>query len=659
MDMTHERRTRCVSALFAAVLPLAVAGCAPTSTDEQESGLLVEAEATTPSTEGASGDAADGSADDAMTDTFVIVDHGDAATLDPAVAYDTQSYVPIQNVYEGLLAYERDSLESFVAVLATDWDISDDGRTYTFTIRDGVHFHGGQTLTAQDVAYSFWRGMVQDSSGGPQWMLLQPVFGLDVQRFADGVVEGMHGGDWVAACEELKDRVSFDDAARTVTFELAEPYAPFLQILVGPWGSIVDQGWVTEQGGWDGECATAEGANDPAPEDNALQAATNGTGPYRLERWAPGEELSLLRYDEYWRNEPAWGGAPTGPARIRRVVIRIVEEWSTRLAMLREGDADTTFVDMQNTPQVDPLVRETCDAQGNCETIASEGTLRRHTGLRALAAEFVLLNQAVDTTGGNVALGSGELDGEGIPPDFFADVHVRKAFNHCFDWDTYMADVLLGEGERTRGPIIAGLQGWSPDSAVYEHDLEQCANEFKAAALTAADGSSLWDTGFYVQLIHETGSDARRATLEILRDNLARVNPKFRAELVEKPWPDVLGELTGGRMPVVHIGWIEDYHDAHNWVTPTMTSDGAWAAAVNMDAALLEVSEALVLQGISETDPADRTATYAELQQLAHDHAIAIWLAQPWNRRYERTNIQGWYYHPLFQPSVYYLDKLP
>ncbi len=56
-------------------------------------------------------------------------------------------------------------------------DISDDGMAYTFHIRQGVTFHEGQSLTATDVAYSFWRGLLQGGYASPQWLLAEPFFG--------------------------------------------------------------------------------------------------------------------------------------------------------------------------------------------------------------------------------------------------------------------------------------------------------------------------------------------------------------------------------------------------------------------------------------------------------------------------------------------------
>ncbi|MEZ4518966.1 MAG: ABC transporter substrate-binding protein [Chloroflexota bacterium] len=59
--------------------------------------------------------------------------------------------------------------------------ISEDGTVYTFHIREGVTFHDGAELTPSDVAYSFQRGLLQSDPNGPQWLLLEPIFGLHLR----------------------------------------------------------------------------------------------------------------------------------------------------------------------------------------------------------------------------------------------------------------------------------------------------------------------------------------------------------------------------------------------------------------------------------------------------------------------------------------------
>ncbi len=75
------------------------------------------------------------------------------------------------------------------------------------------------------------------------------------------------------------------------------------------------------------------------------------------------------------------------------------------------------------------------------------------------------------------------LDGNGVPCDFFADVHIRKAFAYAFDYDTYLKDVFLGEAVQPVTLALAGMAGFDPNAAHYNFDLDKAAEEFKLADL--------------------------------------------------------------------------------------------------------------------------------------------------------------------------------
>lgn len=580
--------------------------------------------------------------------TLVEASIGDPESLDPAWAYDTASGEVIFNVYETLVFPKQGSTTEFVPLLATGWDISPDGKTYTFTIRKGVKFQNGEDLTPEDVAYSFWRGMIQDRSGGPQWILLQPFFGLNVQSFKDDVVAKQFNNNWVAAVQAVEKAVTYDNTAGTVTMHLKQPYGPMLQILAGTWAAIVSKPWVIKQGGWNGDPATAEKYHDPSAEKDELFKVMNGTGPYKLERWAPSEEIDLVRNDNYWLKTPLWAGGPSGPAKMQRAVIKIVSEWGTRFAMLKTGDADIAYVDRQYTSQVDPLVKEACDQTGQCTTINANGTLRLDKGLPTVIADTIFFNEDVNTTGGNSTLGSGKLDGNGIPANFFSDIHVRKAFNYAFDWNTYIKQVWNGEAEQALGPIIDGELGFDPKQAHYSFDPTKAAEEFKASTLKSADGKSLWDTGFYLQFVYNTGNDQRRAAGEILKADLAKINPKFKLSVVDEPFPVFLKDQTAGRMPLFMLGWQEDYHDPQDWVGPYLVSGGTYGGTQHFPKDLQTQMDNLINQGVQTSDPQARAKIYGQLQNLAYENALDIFVVQRQGRHYEQSWVKGWYYNPTY-----------
>ena len=91
------------------------------------------------------------------------------------------------------------------------------------------------------------------------------------------------------------------------------------------------------------------------------------------------------------------------------------------------------------------------------------------------------------------------------------------------------------------------------------------------------EGVSVWDTGFRVTFGYNEGNDMRRVVAEILRDSVAAVNPNFVIEVQALPWPNFLEASRAHQLPFGTTGWIEDYHDPHNWYQPYLT--GYYAAS--------------------------------------------------------------------------------
>ena len=590
-------------------------------------------------------------------DTLIETTIGGPESLDPAWAYDTASGEVIFNVYETLLFPKKDTTTDFVPMLATSWDVSPDGLTYTFHIRQGVKFHDGQDLTPQDVAYSLWRAITIDRAGGPSWILLQPFFGLDVQSFENDVVKKQFNGDWTKAAQAVEDAITFDNKDGTVTMNLKQPYGPFLQILTGTWASIVSMPWAIQQGAWDGKPEDVQKYNNPSADADPLFKVMNGTGPYKLQNWVAEQETDLIRNDNYWLTTPLWNGGPTGPAKMQNVAIKVINEWGTRFATFKTGDADIAYVDNQYISQVDPLVGETCDASGKCTPTSNadtaNATLRLYKGLPSIQETVIFFNENVSNTGGNNSLGSGALDGNGIPANFFNDIHVRNAFNYCFDWDTYIKQVWNGEAIQAYGPIIQGELGYDPNQAHFTFDQQKCADEFKASTWKSADGKSLWDTGFYMQYIYNTGNDQRKTAGDILAADLQKVNPKFHLSVVGEPFALLLKDQVAGRMPIFMLGWLEDYHDPQDWVVPFLASGGTYSSSQGFPADVQKQLDQLITQGIQASDTQTRTQIYQQLQDLSYKNALDLFVVQPENRHYEQIWVKGYYYNAIY-PGIYF-----
>jgi ABC-type transport system substrate-binding protein len=253
----------------------------------------------------------------------------------------------------------------------------------------------------------------------------------------------------------------------------------------------------------------------------------------------------------------------------------------------------------------------------------------------------------------SIYIGSGQLDGEGIPVDFFSDLDVRIGCCYAFDYDTYIHDALQDQGVQRGSPVVEGLYGYNPNAKMYDYDLTKAADHLKKAW----DGK-LWDEGCKFTLLYNAGNLPRKTACELLAEGLAKVNSKFQVSIQPLAWPTILGKIFGTRdMPMFQIGWLPDYAHADNFIVPFMATYGTFSHFQGYGSAELD---AQIQSAFQETNPAQQQAKYNALQQRYYEDAPGIVLAQPLARRYFTDHISGFYYNPCetaYPGRVYDLSK--
>ncbi len=216
---------------------------------------------------------------------LVVGQIAEPRALDPQAVTAVNDFRILMNLYDGLVRYADGTLEVEPA-LAEDWDISDDGLTYTFHLREGVSFHDGSAFDAEAVKFTFDR-MLDDEhphhDTGP----------FPLAFYFDAI-------DQVTVIDEL-----------TVEFTLEEPYAPFLSNLAYPTGLIVSPAAVEEHG--------ADFGRNPS-----------GTGAFRFEEWRSNEAVIVERNADYWDGAPA----------LEAVVFRPITDANTRVSEMLAGGID-------------------------------------------------------------------------------------------------------------------------------------------------------------------------------------------------------------------------------------------------------------------------------------------------------------------------------
>ncbi len=588
-------------------------------------------------------------------DRIVYALIGGPETMDPHWSYDTASGEVIFQIYDNLIAYDGESIEKFVPMLALQIPSADNGLIkyggldYIFPIRYGVRFHNGEILTPEDVEYSFERGMIFDRAGGPCWMLLEPLLGIisieelavelaGVENYADMFNED---GELLPEYKEAMIKVYTDYVDRAVevqgnniVFHLAQPYAPFLNILAhgGGWSSIINKKWSIEQGAWDHQADTWWNYHDPQNEEDPLYSIANGTGPFKLVRWVPEETVMLERFDDHWR----------GPAKLKEVVYQYINEWTTRKLMLQRGDADICYVPVTNMNEAETM----------------EGT-ELITGLPQLSNVVTNMPWLLNAEG-NANLGSGKLDGEGIPPDFFSDIHVRRGFSYLFPYDINIEKSMQGQAKRNPGPFPDPLYGYTEDpESYYEFDIAKATEEFKLAW-----GGELWEKGCKFNIFYNEGNDVRKNVCDMLSTYARMVNPKFELTSVGVQWSSYLKQFLAEQLPMYTIGWLADYPHPHNWAPTYLGSNGTYSAyygKIYVDWAKENI-DPLIEKALKSVDPEEQKSIYEKLTRMAHEQAVALYLYQPIGIHVQRDWVKGWYYNPIISgmpqgADFYYIYK--
>ena len=251
----------------------------------------------------------------------------------------------------------------------------------------------------------------------------------------------------------------------------------------------------------------------------------------------------------------------------------------------------------------------------------------------------------------NPYIGSGKLDGNGIPPDFFADVNVRKGFSYAFDWDTFISDVYKGEAVQSLEIPLPGMPGYDANAPHYTMDLDKATAAFKASTLKSADGKALWDVGFRMQMLYNQGNTTRQIMCQIMAANLAQINPKFVVEILGLPWPAYLAAQRASQIPIMTAGWLEDIHDPNDWYQPYTV--GTYGSRQNLPTALKDQFNTLLNQGTAVTDPDARTTVYKQVNQLYYDQAIGVPIVLPTSHGFQRSWVNGIIRNPIF-PDIYF-----
>jgi len=355
----------------------------------------------------------------------------DPVVLDGALVSDGESLRAIDQIYETLVDLKPGTTEVEPG-LAESWEISEDGLTYTFKLRDGVVFHDGEPFNAEAVCANFDRwynfsGPLQNPSASYYW---QTVFG----GFAEFDPEsGAPEDSYFDSCEAP------DESTAVIT--LTKPSSAILGGLSLLSFSIASPKALTEFGADEGT-VDADGIFQPTGTFGTEHPI--GTGPFKFESWERDSRLTLVRNEDYWGDK----------AQLDSLVFTPIPDNAARLQALQAGD-------IQGYDLVEPQ---------DIETIAADSSL-----------------QVLDRPAFNVAyIGINQAK----PP--MDKLEVRQAIAHGLDRQGVVDAFYAGRGEVAKEFMPPSLVGYADDVTEYDFDPEKSKQLLQDAGLTLPVEIEFW-----------------------------------------------------------------------------------------------------------------------------------------------------------------------
>ncbi|MBN8631469.1 MAG: ABC transporter substrate-binding protein [Rhodobacterales bacterium] len=471
--------------------------------------------------------------------------------LDPSTSFSNDGLV-LSNVYESLTRYipgTGDSPAKVEPLLAESWETSADGLSWTFRLRAGVKFHDGTDLTAAAVKGSIDRTV--KIGGGAAFI-------------------------WSAVTA-----IEAPDPA-TVVFRLSSPQ-PLDVIAAAGFAA-----WIMSPAALDKDNAWFNAGND------------GGTGPFRIDRYEPGQRVVASRFTDHW------GGVPEGG--FDTAVFEVVEDSVLAQSMIEGGQADWTY----GLPY------------DNLDSLMANPDLS------------VVSNPSFVTLTGFYNTRRAPLD----------RAKVRQALSLAFPYDDVIQAATAGLGSRAHGVIPAGIWGHDPDAPIPQTDLDA------ARALLAEEG--LADSGLELTMTYATSEPLEAVAGELWKANLETLGITLTLQPMawEAQWELAKADPTAAQ-DIFVMYWWPTYVTPYDYLVNLFHSEEApmFNLGYYSNPAFDKmIDEAAALSG---TDRAKAEEMFKAAQRILVEEAAAVFILDTPNIHVLRSDVKGYVDNPAYGHIVF------
>ncbi len=442
--------------------------------------------------------------------------------VDPIMSTDTASSEVIHQMYEALTEYPNGVAE-IENVLLDEFDVSEDGTTWTFELKEGIEFHDGREMTAEDVKYS-WLRTVDSEFSERVGFTLDPATGV--------------GLDY----EDVEDSGITIVDEYTLEIELVSPNPDVLDIISYSSFCVMPEGLVGDVEGYDGEI----------DHDELRTETAVGTGPYEFDFFEPDEEARVEAFDDYHGDGPE----------LDSIHWTIVEDDDALWTRVLEQNADIFGIPTQFY-EPDAIDAEEDDRGRDSGTYGPAGELEEevnYLGIPELSTFYFGMNA------------------DNVPKP------VRQAIAFVTDHEELVEDVFEGRGVEAFSFLPPGL--WPTGADGYDDWVDEwpySPNETdRDAAEAVLEEAGYTDEDPY-ELDLTTYEDAAfEEAAEQTRDKLSDIGVDI--DLEEEQFGTLQDRGEDGDLEVYSLGWIwswESVEYGHFSLEPRNTNTSTMPSETN------------------------------------------------------------------------------
>lgn len=510
-------------------------------------------------------------------------------TLDPARLNDAPSSHVVHQICDLLVDF--DSSLALQPELATRWEVSPDGLTYTYHLRGGVLFQDspcfpggkGRVMTAKDVKYSFDR--IIDSRAGA---FGAPYF-TDKVKGADAYYKVTSGKGAIPEAGVSGFRV-VDDS--TFAIDLIRPFAAFKFYPALGFCYIYPKEAVEHFG-----------------KDFFKNLV--GTGPFAFDHWTPSQELVLKRNPKYWGKDDQGNQLPF----LDGVRVSFLKDEKVQLNEFSNGGLEEVYrIPSEFFKQVvtEQHTLTPAYAKFRLHSIAALST--QYYGMLTTSAEF-------------------------------NDKRVRQAFNYAIDRDKIIRYVLLGQAAApgTHGLVPGSIPGYDTSKVKgYSFDINKARTLMSEAGYPGGKGFPA------VQIQLNAGGGRNNEVAQAVQDMLSKgLGIQVGVKILE--WPQHQELLENGKAPFFRLGWVADYPDPENFLNlfNGRMIPPSGPSPINSTRYVNPTFDSLFAVALATQDDKARFALYEQAEKLAVDDAPMLFifhdldyrLVQPWVMNYSSNSM--------------------